>query len=587
MKKPNVVFVITDDQGYGDLSCTGNPVLKTPAIDAFHQDAVRLTDYHVGPTCAPTRAGLLTGHYCNSAGVWHTIGGRSLLRKDEYTMADMFSEAGYSTGLFGKWHLGDNYPYRPDDRGFQEVICHGGGAIGNTPDYWGNRYVDDHYRTNGEWTPYTGYCTDIWFDRALDFIERHKDDDDPFFCYLATNSPHGPHIVHPSYSDPYLSETPHLTRARFFGMIASIDENFAILRSKLREWELEDNTIFVFTTDNGTASGVDLDAEQFITNGYNAGMRGRKGSPYDGGHRVPFFIRWPAGGIDGGKDVDRLTANIDILPTFAAMTGVRDPDDLRVDGTDISPLLHDPKIEWSSRTLVTDSQRLTYPVKWRQSSVMREGWRLINGTELYDMREDPEQRTDLSTSHPDLVAELRDDYERWWGLVSRQFDQEIPIPVGDPAAPEQTLTAHDWRNCTETPQGESPYLAFDQTQIRKALRVQGWWEIDVFQSGTYRIELRRWPRESGVSLRDGIEGELLESTSQMDYFHGATGGVALDITSACLTVGEKQKTVDVHDGDGGAIFDLELAKGAAHLKGEFRMSSGESVGSYYACVKRI
>ena len=187
---PNVVFVLTDDQGYGDLSCHGNPVVKTPHIDALHACSVRLTDYHVGPTCAPTRAGLLTGHYANSTGVWRTSGGRSLLRANEISMADFFRRSGYATGIFGKWHLGDNTPYRPQDRGFETVVVHGGGGVGQTPDYWGNNYFDDSYWDGERYTRYDGYCTDVWFQQALNFIERNRQT--PFFCYIPTNAPHSP-----------------------------------------------------------------------------------------------------------------------------------------------------------------------------------------------------------------------------------------------------------------------------------------------------------------------------------------------------------------------------------------------------------
>ncbi|MBI3972237.1 MAG: sulfatase-like hydrolase/transferase, partial [Chloroflexi bacterium] len=173
-ERPNVVFVLTDDQGYGDLGCHGNPYIRTPHLDRLYAESVRLTDYHVGPTCSPTRAGLMTGHYANSTGVWHTIGGRSLLRRGERTMAEVFAAAGYTTGMFGKWHLGDAYPYRPQDRGFQDVITHGGGGVGNTPDYWGNNYNDDTYCHNGTWEPFEGYCTDVWFANALRFIERNR-----------------------------------------------------------------------------------------------------------------------------------------------------------------------------------------------------------------------------------------------------------------------------------------------------------------------------------------------------------------------------------------------------------------------------
>jgi arylsulfatase A-like enzyme len=211
--RPNIVFVITDDQGYGDLGCHGNPVIQTPNIDALYRESVRLTDFHVGPTCAPTRAGLLTGHFHNSTGVWHTIGGRSLLRRDEWSLATAFSEGGYATGLFGKWHLGDNAPYRPQDRGFQTVVAHGGGGVGQTPDYWGNSYQDDTYAVNGEWTPFEGYCTDIWFNEALTFIDANRDR--PFFCYISTNAPHSPYIVDEAYSERYAGKVEHQDRADF------------------------------------------------------------------------------------------------------------------------------------------------------------------------------------------------------------------------------------------------------------------------------------------------------------------------------------------------------------------------------------
>jgi len=304
--KPNVVFVLTDDQGYGELGCHGNPAIETPNMDALHGVSFRLTNYHVGPTCAPTRAGLMTGHYHNSTGVWHTIGGRSLLRKDEWSIANAFSENGYATGLFGKWHLGDNYPYRPQDRGFQHVVAHGGGGVGQTPDYWGNNYSDDSYAVNGEWRPFEGYCTDVWFDEALRFIERNTDR--PFLCFVTTNAPHSPYIVDPRYSAPYVGQVEHQDRANFYGMITCIDENLGVLWQRLKEWELAENTILIFMTDNGTSGGATLDRDQHVVAGYNAGMRGIKGSEYEGGHRVPLFIHWPAGGLAASRDIERIRA---------------------------------------------------------------------------------------------------------------------------------------------------------------------------------------------------------------------------------------------------------------------------------------
>ena len=178
--KPNVLFVITDDQGYGDLGCHGNTIINTPHLDKLHSQSISFTNFHVGPTCAPTRAGIMTGRYCNSTGVWHTVGGRSLLRESEITMADVFRENNYRTGMFGKWHLGDNYPFRPHDRGFEKALYHGGGGISQTPDYWKNDYFDDTFFHNGMPESFKGYCTDVWFDEALKFIEDKSDS--PFFC---------------------------------------------------------------------------------------------------------------------------------------------------------------------------------------------------------------------------------------------------------------------------------------------------------------------------------------------------------------------------------------------------------------------
>lgn len=424
-RKPNVVFVLTDDQGYGDLGCHGNTAIRTPSIDAFHAEAVRFTDFHVGTTCAPTRAGLLTGHYCNSAGVWHTIGGRSLLREDEWTLANALRDAGYRTGRFGKWHLGDSAPFRPHERGFEHSVYHAGGGVGNTGDHWGNDYVDDTYSVNGSPRPFSGYCTDVFFEQALQFIRRHAAE--PFLCYIATNAPHGPLNVESRYWEAYRDCTPTEDRARFYGMIANIDENFAALRKTLRQLGIEDDTILVFMTDNGTASGVDLDSDGFPMEGhgsFNAGMRGKKGSEYDGGHRVPFFLRYPGGGIEGGRDIHALASYTDFMPTILDLCNVAVPADRGFHGLSLRAVLEGQRQrELDDRVTVADTQRIADPVKWRKSSVMQGTGRLVNGEALYDTASDPSQRRDVSAEHPELVAELRRGYEAWWALVFEQFDR--------------------------------------------------------------------------------------------------------------------------------------------------------------------
>ena len=275
IKRPNVVFVLTDDQGYGDLGCTGNPDIQTPQIDEFYKEAVRLTDYHVAPLCAPTRGAIFTGRRPLRNGVWATCWGRSILHEGETTLAEVFRDNGYATGLFGKWHLGDNYPYRPQDRGFTEVVAHKGGGVGQTPDFWGNNYFDDSYYQNGKLTRYEGYCTDVWFDAAERFIESHLDE--PFFACITTNAPHEPYLVEEKYAAPY-RENENIVHPEFYGMISNIDLNFGRLRKKLSDWGIEDNTVLIFMTDNGTSGGCEIDGNEHVLRGYNAGMRGMKTS---------------------------------------------------------------------------------------------------------------------------------------------------------------------------------------------------------------------------------------------------------------------------------------------------------------------
>ena len=603
--QPNVVFVLTDDQGYGDLSCHGNQVVKTPQIDALHACSIRLTDYHVGPTCAPTRAGLLTGHYANSTGVWHTIGGRSLLRSNEISMADFFGRSGYATGIFGKWHLGDNAPYRPQDRGFETVVVHGGGGVGQTPDYWGNNYFDDSYWDGERYTRYHGYCTDVWFHEALKFIERNRQT--PFFCYIPTNAPHSPHLVDPQYSDPYVPQTANQERANYFGMLANIDENVGGLRQRLAELGLAENTIFIFMTDNGSAGGVDVDEDQFVTSGYNAGMRGKKGSEYDGGYRVPFFLHWPAGGFDAGRDVDPLTANVDILPTLIELCGLNNADDCAFDGCSLVPLLRGDSREqpdfadsdgpgdvgaspWPERALVTDSQRLAHPLKWRKSAVMTDRWRLVNGRELYEIKADPQQSHDLAAAHPDVVAELRQAYETWWAKVSRQFDEEIPISLGGPNATRLRLNTHDWRN-------DGCECAWNQSLVRHGLICNGHWEVEVVEAGTYRFVLRRWPVEEDAPVAAGLAGGNPTPFSQLriDAENGAPlkeriqwgGGVALPVRRARIAIAGQEASAKVGLSDDGITFTLTLPAGGTHLETWFELAGGGELGAYYVYVEQI
>ncbi len=581
--RPNIVFVLTDDQGYGDLGCHGNPIIKTPNIDGFHAHCNSFTDFHVGTTCAPTRAGILTGHYCNSAGVWHTIGGRSLLRDNEWTLADALREAGYRTGHFGKWHLGDSPPYRPHERGFEHSVYHAGGGIGNTGDSWGNDYFDDTYFVNGEPTPFSGYCTDVFFDEGIKFIDAHADE--PFFCYIATNAPHGPLNIEPHYVEPYRNSTPHENRARFYGMITNIDENFGRLQMHLDKLGLTENTILIFMTDNGTAAGVDLAADGFPIEGpgsYNAGMRGTKGSPYEGGHRVPFLLRYPAGGYDHGQDINALTSYVDFMPTLLDLCQIDVSAEHTFHGSSLVPLLQGEASEFSGRTTVADTQRIANPMKWRKSAVMQDRWRLLNGKELYNLENDPGQQHDIAPQYPDKVDQLRIAYDTWWDLVSSQFNRDTPIALGQDNELVK-LTTHDLRN-------ESCHTAWNHQQVRQGLAVSGFWAVDIRYAGHYQIELRRWPEETDYAITAGIDGD--DSNWRRDCIEAKNapayeGGVALDIGWAQLIVGNKNYQQEVTSDATQIIFTIDLEAGEDQLFASFHDSKEQSIAPYYVYVQRL
>ena len=569
--KPNVVIVITDDQGYGDLSCHGNPVLKTPRIDELYAESIRLTDYHVSPTCSPTRAAFLTGHWTNRTGVWHTIMGRSMLRKNEVTMGQIFQDAGYATGMFGKWHLGDNYPFRPEDRGYSEVLRHGGGGVGQTPDYWDNAYFDGSYWHNGTPTPVKGFCTDVFFDYAKRFIRKQKKADRPFLAYIATNAPHGPMHSPEKYSKPYLKGN-NVSLANFYGMIANIDENVGKLRRFLDQEGLARDTIFIFTTDNGSSSG---------SRTFNANMRGAKGSEYDGGHRVPCFIHWPAGELTGGKDVQPITAHVDIVPTLIDLCGIvsarKEP--IRFDGRSIAPLLNGQSDNWPDRILVTDSQRVKDPIKWRKSSVMTSRWRLVNGKELYDMPTDPGQKNNVASGHPDVVQRLAQFYEAWWTELLPTFKNDTAIYLGHPKENPARLTCHDWITTGSTP--------WNQSHVRKAVTGAGntgFWNVQVVEGGQYEVRLRRWPEETNLPIQASLApGADVPGTKAFR----TTPGQPIEAATATLTIGDIEMTMDVPQDAQEVVFRLPLKPQKTQLFARFQTTDGKTYGAYYVYVTKV
>ncbi len=551
--RPNVILVITDDQGYGDVGAHGNSMIRTPHLDRLWAESVRLTDFHVDPTCSPTRCALMSGRYSTRTGVWHTIMGRSMMDPREVTLAEMFAAHGYRTGMYGKWHLGENYPCRPRDQGFQDVVCHGGGGVGNGPDWWGNDYFDDTYRRNGKWEAFKGYCTDVWFDEAIRFVRENRDR--PFFVYLSTNAPHGPYLVDEKYSKPYAEKGVPDTMAKFYGMIENIDENMGRLRGQIAELGLSENTILIFMTDNGTAAGVaGKRGGPGKWDGFNAGMRGQKGSEYDGGHRVPFFIHWPAGKLAGGRDVTPLAAHIDVLPTLADLCGLRRPDGPPIDGTSLKAALYGDGTALRGRTLFVHSQRILHPEKWRKCAVMTERHRLVNGKELYDIKADPGQKTDIAAGHPGMVEAFREAYEGWWKSLEPVFGGYVRIGVGSDRENPVRLSAHDWL-CED--QKDS---SWHQAHVQRGHLGKGPWALDVERAGEYEIALYRWPEQLGK---------------------------AMDCTQARVKVGEIERSMEIKPGDVRAAFRVALPKGPAFLETWLTRGDGKVHGAYFAHVRRL
>ena len=283
-QRPNIILVMTDDQGYGDLACHGHPYLKTPNLDKLYTQSTRFTDFHVSPTCAPTRAALLTGNVPFKNGITHTILERERMALSSYTFAQALQKTGYATGIFGKWHLGDEDAYQPGQRGFDEVFIHGGGGIGQSypgscADAPGNNYFDPIIRHNGTFVKTKGFCTDVFFQQGLAWIKEQKNSDEPFFAYIPTNAPHAPFLCPDKYK-PYLAKhTDDASRVGFYGMVHNIDDKMGLLMAKLDEWGLSENTLLIFMSDNGSARGD-----------YPAGMKGKKATADEGGSRVPVFL---------------------------------------------------------------------------------------------------------------------------------------------------------------------------------------------------------------------------------------------------------------------------------------------------------
>jgi len=436
--RPNIILVMTDDQGYPNMSCEGHPVLKTPKLDELYNLSTRFTSFHVSPTCAPTRSAIMSGRHEFKNGVTHTILERERMSLETTTFVEVIRDAGYTTGIFGKWHLGDEDPYQPEHRGFDEVFIHGAGGIGQAynsscADFPTNsgegRYFDPVIKHNGMAVKTKGFCTDVFFKQALGWIKSCKDGDKPFFAYISTNAPHGPMIAPEKYKKRFIEMGYDERLVGFFGMIENIDDNMGVLMDKINEWGLEENTLLIFMSDNGQSTGTRI---------YNAGMKGGKGTVYEGGTRVPAFFYWK-GKLLEGADIDKIASSIDLFPTFTALAGAEIPKNIqKIDGVNLLPLLEYPDIKWKDRYLFIHRGRWKKGAdpdssKYNSCAVRSQRFRLVNNTELYDIENDPGEKVNVIEQFPDVAAEMQEAYEEWWKEVRPlMVNEDVPLSPTKP-----------------------------------------------------------------------------------------------------------------------------------------------------------
>jgi len=479
-ERPNIILVLTDDQGIGDVGIHGNDKIRTPTIDEFAKDGIQMTRFYVEPVCAPTRAALMTGRYHYRTGVIHTSRGGAKMAGDEKTIAEYLNEVGYQTAIFGKWHLGDNYPMRPQDQGFTETLVHRSGGIGQTPDK-PNSYFEPWLWQNGRKIRAQGYCTDIFFDAAIEFIENNASKS--FFVYLPLNAPHTPLEIADRYVANYRAMGLNETTAKVYGMIENIDDNFDRLLKRLDSLGLRENTVVIFMTDNGAQQAR-----------FNAKMRGRKSHTYEGGIRVPFFLQWPER-LPLPNKYETPTAHIDLLPTLLEMAEYQGVVPHALDGRSFFHMLQTRKPVPSDRSLVFQVHRGLQPRPFQNSAVVSQRYKLVGypGTfgkealqldpadpklELYDLKYDPTEQDNIATEKPEIVKKLTADYREWFASVqsSRKF-RTGTIHIGNPAENPTHLCRYQ-----------------DATYENGKPRH---WQVKIERAGRYRISVNTTDRVGG------------------------------------------------------------------------------------------
>ena len=495
---PNIILVITDDQGYGDLGIHGNPFIRTPVMDSLAAISTRIDPFYVSPVCAPTRSSLMTGRYHLRTGVYDTYNGGALMAPGEHTLAEVLAEHGYHTGMVGKWHLGDSYPMRPMDQGFQYYLAHKGGGIGQPGDDIGNylrtdsSYFNPYLWENGKRVRRSGYCSDIFTDQAITFIREHHNSrpEDPFFLYLSYNAPHTPLQLPETYYSPFrdmkygsgdfsisgqnvseMSDRDMEDARKVYGMISNLDDNLGRLLFTLRELSLDEQTLLVFMTDNGPQQRR-----------YTAGLNQRKSSVMEGGIRVPCMFRWK-GKLRENQLISTPSAHIDIMPTLLEFAGISYKGNM--DGVSLYPLLTGQGEGPGERPLFFIWER-GYPQRYANMAVRRGRFKLVGQAMhgesaehllLFDLENDPFELLDISRQYPELKSGLIRELDQWYEEVIESPHLKDPprIIVGSSQENPVILGRNDWKGP----------MAMRWTSPEAF----GTWDITVETPGPYRVSM--------------------------------------------------------------------------------------------------
>jgi arylsulfatase A-like enzyme len=563
VESPNIVLIMTDDQGIGDFGFMGNPYIKTANLDKLASESLNLTNFYVSPVCAPTRASLMTGRYSERTGIYDTFNGGAIMSEDEVTIAEVLKEHGYRTGIFGKWHLGDNYPSRPIDQGFDEVLVHRGGGMGQPGDYLNffakdSSYFDPVLFHNGQAEQTKGYCSDIFTDGAIEFIKHHNSSgaEQPFFVYLPFNAPHTPLQLPQNYYNMYKdlefdadyfpikpNAVPRMTEAdneaarRVYGMVTNIDDNIGRLMEVLKKENLEQNTIVVFLSDNGP---------QQVR--YKLGLRKRKSSVYSGGVRVPCLIHYPAK-YPGKQNLDIPLAHIDLLPSLLDLCGIDQPDHA-IDGS--SFVGERASSVFLDRTLFFEWGR-GFLVKYRNFAALKGDYKLVGNTgadselsdfELYHLKSDPYEERNRVEEDAIIASELKRGMDAWYEEIisAPNNNRFLPAFIGSEYENPTVLNRNDAKG---TP------VAWRQEDVL------GYWDVKVVETANYDVTLH-----------------FIEPIS-------APGNVHLKLYPQNFI--QRNAT----NADQLKIENIELKQGEFKLETYYRTNKGEYIFPLYVSIKRL